>query len=401
MAAAKPKKKSIIILCDGTSNEIENERTNVVRLYGCLKKNDEQIVWYDPGVGTLGASSGVPKYWRKFKEILGLAFGKGLGENVLEAYEFLSNNYNPGDKIYLFGFSRGAYTVRELASLIFVMGIMPKHQMNLKKYVYDTLSSVNRKEDFKNLGIYQRMLGRNEVPIEFMGLWDTVSSKFDFSSSWFSLKRNPYTTNNPCVKTVAHALAIDERRVMFQQQYWQSDPPVEFRTEIWPKKTAKKPIYQKLNQVWFAGSHCDVGGGFSDDNSQVPKVALEWMLGEAKEAGLKLEANICDLMLGQTSTESGKTYCKPSTSAPLYDSLNGQKFWWLLEVLPQRKNMADASLASFTNATIPLGAARKIIEEQPNVHISVKERIKLDKNYKPKNLPKLDDVNWVSNKPYK
>ena len=127
--------KNIIICCDGTGNEISENISNVLKLYRCMRKTPKtqpvQAVFYDPGVGTLAR----PDPWRKLKQdfiaILGLATGYGLDDNVLDAYEFVVRNYEDGDHIYLFGFSRGAYTVRVLAGLIHKVGLISPHQVNL------------------------------------------------------------------------------------------------------------------------------------------------------------------------------------------------------------------------------------------------------------------------------
>lgn len=111
--------KNIVILCDGTSNEISQNRTNVLRLFGALERSPEQVVFYDPGVGTFGAENAWSYYYRKAIEIWGLATGWGLDQNVKEAYKFLIEYYDDGkrpngknedpDQIFIFGFSRGAY----------------------------------------------------------------------------------------------------------------------------------------------------------------------------------------------------------------------------------------------------------------------------------------------------
>ena len=126
--------KNVVICCDGTGNEISENISNVLKFYRCLRKTPKtepfQAVFYDPGVGTLGR----PDPWRKLKQdfiaILGLATGYGLDDNVLAAYEFLIRNYEEGDHIYLFGFSRGAYTVRVLAGLIHKIGLISPQQSN-------------------------------------------------------------------------------------------------------------------------------------------------------------------------------------------------------------------------------------------------------------------------------
>src|SRR3982074_4626 len=127
--------KNIIILCDGTENEISENISNVLKFYRCLRKTDRseprQMVFYDPGVGPLARPDPWQKLKQDFNAILGLATGYGLDDNVLRAYEFLANHYEDGDDIYLFGFSRGAYTVRVLAGLIHKIGLVSPQQINL------------------------------------------------------------------------------------------------------------------------------------------------------------------------------------------------------------------------------------------------------------------------------
>ena len=130
-----PSAKNLVICCDGTGNEISENISNVLKLYRCLRKTEKtsprQMVFYDPGVGTVTE----PTTWHRLKSninlVLGLATGYGLDDNVLSAYGFLVEHYAPGDRIYLFGFSRGAYTVRVLAGLIHKIGLIRPEQANL------------------------------------------------------------------------------------------------------------------------------------------------------------------------------------------------------------------------------------------------------------------------------
>src|SRR5437667_10703226 len=127
--------KNIVICCDGTGNEISENISNVLKLYRCLRKTGKtephQLVFYDPGVGTLARPDPWRKLWQDTITILGLATGYGLDDNVVAGYEFLVNNYQEEDDIYLFGFSRGAYTVRVLAGLIHKVGLVSPQQVNL------------------------------------------------------------------------------------------------------------------------------------------------------------------------------------------------------------------------------------------------------------------------------
>src|SRR6266576_1599433 len=127
--------KNIVICCDGTGNEISENISNVLKLYRTLRKTEKttprQMVFYDPGVGTLARSNPWKKLVQDASAIFGLATGYGLDDNVLDSYEFIVDNYADGDAIYLFGFSRGAYTVRMLAGLIHKAGLISKQQVNL------------------------------------------------------------------------------------------------------------------------------------------------------------------------------------------------------------------------------------------------------------------------------
>src|SRR5207237_10009340 len=111
--------KNIVICCDGTGNQISWKLSNVLKLYRVLQKNADQLVYYSPGVGAVGDFDEWQRLKQEVKEVLGLATGYGLGGNVLDAYRFLCSHYEPGDAICLFGFSRGAYTVRVLAAFVY------------------------------------------------------------------------------------------------------------------------------------------------------------------------------------------------------------------------------------------------------------------------------------------
>src|SRR6187549_127488 len=124
--------KKIIICCDGTSNDFGDKPSNVVKLFSVLEKGqDSQVVYYDPGVGTPSTYDSFNPITRKLQYIFGQSFGYGLSENIMEAYKFLMQCYEDGDELYLFGFSRGSYTVRALAGLIDVCGLLHANCQNL------------------------------------------------------------------------------------------------------------------------------------------------------------------------------------------------------------------------------------------------------------------------------
>ena len=239
--------RNIIICCDGTGNEISENISNVLKLYRCLRKTEKtqprQLVYYDPGVGTLAR----PAAWNKFKQdfgaIWGLATGYGLDDNVLAAYSFLAHNWQKDDQIYLFGFSRGAYTVRVLAGLIHKIGLITPEQVNLagsgliayKQFSSDEAPKLRAQlkpgtdagaaEDaappspFDNAAQFARITSSRWPTIRFVGVWDTVASVIVPRPDrfyWPSLEELAWTLQNPSVQTFRQAISIDERRCMFR-----------------------------------------------------------------------------------------------------------------------------------------------------------------------------------------
>ncbi|HEY5960643.1 MAG TPA: DUF2235 domain-containing protein, partial [Polyangiaceae bacterium] len=217
--------KNIVICCDGTSNQFGDVNTNVVRLVQVLEQSSAQLVYYDPGVGTMPAPRAVGKPAQVISKIFGLAFGAGLVSNVAEAYSFLMDQWEPGDEIFLFGFSRGAYTVRVLAGMLYQMGLLRPGQAQLVPYairLYRARPRSERKynahtklcEEFRNT--FSRPVpdrSNRHFPVHFIGAWDTVSSV-----GWvWNPKTFVHTYAIPSVKHIRHAVALDERRAFFRQ----------------------------------------------------------------------------------------------------------------------------------------------------------------------------------------
>jgi len=272
--------RNIIICCDGTGNEISENISNVLKLYRCLRKTEKtqprQLVYYDPGVGTLTRPDPWHKLKQDFNAILGLATGYGLDDNVLAAYDFLARNYHEGDRIYLFGFSRGAYTVRVLAGLIHKIGLIAPEQVNLagsglnayKQFSSDlapklraklkTITDAARAEDteppspFDNAAQFARITSSRWPTIRFVGVWDTVASVIVPRPDRFylpSMEELAWTLQNPSVQTFRQAIAIDERRSMFRLKKWYQ--PQTFKHNRFNDAHAEP---QDILQVWFAGA---------------------------------------------------------------------------------------------------------------------------------------------------
>ena len=252
--------KNIVICCDGTGNEFGQNNTNVVETYLALEKSADQIAYYDPGVGTGGW-----EYNEESGTIRAMgdkATGYGLQTNVEDAYRYLADHYEEGDRIYLFGFSRGAFTVRSLAGMVFKCGLLRAGHGNLVEYaskIYNTGDNAAVATGFRG-AFGQR------CPIHFIGVWDTVESL-----AMNAGKRFHDATLNPDVKFGYHAIAIDERRKDFLPSPWDE---------------ARATPEQTIEQVWFAGVHSDVGGWYEDRG--LSNIALRWMLHKAQARELRL-----------------------------------------------------------------------------------------------------------------
>jgi uncharacterized protein (DUF2235 family) len=204
--------KNIVLCLDGTNNEYGPRNTNVARLFELLDKDDpaRQVAFYDPGLGTFSASPLLNAAARSVMKGLGLAFGLGLTANLKDAYRFLMSTYEPGDRVYVFGFSRGAYTARVLAGLLHMCGLLPPGNDNLVDYAVRLFAGKKFKIAFGDgspeLAGFRHAFSR-PCPVRFLGLWDTVSSV-----GWvWDPKSYPYTAAPEGVETVRHAVSGDLR----------------------------------------------------------------------------------------------------------------------------------------------------------------------------------------------
>lgn len=380
--------KNIVILFDGTSNEISSNRTNILRLFGCLEKGQKQVVYYSPGVGTFGAANSLSYHWRKLVELVGMATGWGIDHNVKEAYRFLATHYDRGkggddrDRIYIFGFSRGAYTARVLAGFLNCLGLMGRDQLNLLDYAFRAYKAVNEKGetsvDWAELNLYNRMLQPDHPPIRFLGLFDTVASVMEWGRHGPRLRLDAATSENPSVQAVRHAVAMDERRSMYQPVLWPLGQPYHGNRF---KRT--KAIPQDAQELWFAGCHTDVGGGRPEAESALAKVPLVWMLNEVAPMGLELrEATLGEVVMGANPK---KTYVPPDAKGAAHSSMNA--LWGVVEFIPRRVPRQDRGWRrSFLGLYIPLFRRRRIAEGSA-LHASVLTRGAL-----PPNVPAAHQV---------
>src|SRR4029450_6484448 len=235
------------------------------------------VAYYDPGVGTFSSQGAWTPAARAISRGLGLAIGNGMRENLGEAYRYLMGTWEPEDRLYILGFSRGAFTARALAGMLYRVGLLHPGCENLVQYAVSEYArkrgaaDLSGKNGWKGIDRFSAALARttNEsraIPIIFMGIWDSVkaASILGRDLAW------PYTRQLPNVATVWHAVSIDEKRRPYREYLVQ------------PK--GDKPA---LNEVWFAGVHSDVGGTFEDD-SKLADIALKWMAEGAMGAGVLL-----------------------------------------------------------------------------------------------------------------
>ncbi len=377
--------KNIVILCDGTGNEVEENLSNVLKLFRCCRKNRQQQVFYGAGVGTIGLTSEWAKARSAARGVFGLATGEGMDEDVLEAYHFLLEHYSKGDKIYLFGFSRGAYTVRVLAGFLHLVGLLRPEQKNLSRYALTAYKQASGREDLAIAWRFRRIIAARPVQIAFLGAWDTVSSVLVPRRDrlyWPSLQMLPYTRQNPSVAVFRQAMAIDEKRRMFRLNRWEEGQL--YVENPFDKKAPDTP--QDCKQVWFAGVHSDIGGGYPEAESGLSKYPLYWLINEAVSHGLKVDpAMVRHLALGIPRAGNTTPYSKPDPRAEAHDSMNWR--WKILEYLPRSTRWRDPPREpESASYYLPREEAR-YIPEGAVIHQSVVERMAVLPWYRPENLP--------------
>jgi uncharacterized protein (DUF2235 family) len=268
--------KRIVICFDGTWNKPAAEslpadqqvETNVRRFYESLKDRaldgTVQIKWYDQGVGT---------QW--YDRFIGGTIGAGLELNIVQGYEFLAKEYEPGDEVYVLGFSRGAYTARSFVGMVRNCGlILPKHLALRVAMAYGIYRTRGDAVDSFTAKIFRSSFCQ-ETKIKFVGVWDTVGALGipldilkDVGMKFYEFHD---TGLSNIVENAYHAMAVDEHRLDYDVCLW--DPPAA------PE--------QKMEQRWFMGAHCDVGGGYPD--RRLADLPLRWMQDKAVALGLALQ----------------------------------------------------------------------------------------------------------------
>ncbi|TFK42265.1 hypothetical protein BDQ12DRAFT_645827 [Crucibulum laeve] len=460
----KHKHRTLILCFDGTGDQFDEDNSNVVNFFSMLKKDDskQQLVYYQAGIGTYTIPQIAKPMMAKVHKAMDSMVGVHLNAHVMSGYEFLMQTYEAGDKIFLFGFSRGAYTARALAGMIHKIGLLPKCNHQQVPFAYKMYS----REDevgWRQSAAFKKAFSI-DVDIELLAVWDTVGSVGMIP------KRLPFTTFNTHVKHFRHALAVDEHRVRFKPNFFNRPTKEELDMGLkWGemrKKIAAKPHRRKtlrelerqytqggehltdVEEVWFAGCHCDVGGGAvrNEIRNNLARISLRWMIRQCfilktgilfhremfKQAGLDPDTLYPEVKerpppVMQFSGEK-PSYERPLPSlgtnrklmevtdfvseeeedladamSPINDMLKISKIWWILECIPQKIRFQKDDDSWVRKLSINRGRGRVIPKQKTEgvkIHRSVKLRQELDlpdgKKYTPRaKLISDGQITWV------
>jgi uncharacterized protein (DUF2235 family) len=351
-------KKRIALFLDGTWNNVR-DNTNVWRLKSLCSKTSEQLVYYSAGVGT------------QFGERLrGGMFGIGINEEVVSAYEWLVEHYEQDAQLFIFGFSRGAFTARSLAGFISKCGLLkPGSPVSMKqlfeRYRKGTAESVRAlgKVVESELSLEDKWIKEysRPIPIWFQGVWDTVGSlgvpipcvpkvsREDFAFLETDLRIND--------THAYHALAIDEHREAFKPTLWMKSTPKQEQT--YPPRDL-----DHVEQRWFVGAHANVGGGY--ENDLLAQIPLEWLMSKAIAHGLEFKDSVV--------IDGNENLC------PIRDSL-AEMAHGIYEILTLGRHYYRPIGAE------PLGTGNTVTSTiNETIDATVFDRWRSDETYRPRNL---------------
>ncbi|KAF8628094.1 hypothetical protein AX15_004095 [Amanita polypyramis BW_CC] len=419
-----PQGRRLICCFDGTGNEF-GDTTNVVDLFGALRKDnpDEQLVYYQTGIGTYTSPLIATPIMMKLASFADQAVAWYLDEHVKEGYLYLMQNYRPGDRICLFGFSRGAYTARCLAGMLHKVGLLPRHNDQQMQFAFKLYKRTD-KEGWKQSEEFKKTFTSHDVTIEFVGVWDTVCSV------GFIPYQLPFTSSNYAVNIFRQALSLDERRCKFLPNTWntptareatlgrQPQPkPRDSNADDWQYEPPEEDRTDVL-EVWFSGCHADVGGGSTNDNIRLARISLAWMVKQCSltksgilfdDAALKaLGINPKTFEISPkipgvgpiSTTSSGSSSDEKYSIAKIFDQLVLAPFWWFLEIIPLMHSYYERGY-KYRYVSRNFGTGRYLYHTDENkikVHNSVKERMNDLHDYFPgvQNFDEIEDVcEWV------
>ncbi|KLO14124.1 hypothetical protein SCHPADRAFT_826983, partial [Schizopora paradoxa] len=330
--------RTLVLCFDGIGADDNN--SNIVQFFSMLNKgdSDRQLCYYQGGVSTHTTSRIVTSLWSKLTQTVDLMIANSLDYQVIGGYRFLMENYKEGDKICIFGVSRGAYAARALAGMIHKVGLLPNSNHQQVPFAYQIYMRDDEK-GWKQSVLFKKTFSIDAY-IQFVGVWDTVASVGLIG------RRLPFVKSNTAIKTFRHALSLDEHRAMYKPNFvsFSSTSTTAFSStksnsstqsnvykyhglswdeDEWQREeeTSKKRIDDQntdrnwptdVLEVWFAGSQRDVGGGAVTDNTQhsLARIPLRWMIRQcfATDSGIQFQVEkLCEIGLDPASLYP---YCK-------------------------------------------------------------------------------------------
>ncbi|KAF7364572.1 DUF2235 domain-containing protein [Mycena venus] len=486
--------RTLILCFDGTGDQFDSDNSNIVQFFSMLPKGDrtKQMVYYQAGIGTYTTPEIASPFWSNISKFIDEAIAWNLHAHVMDGYEFLMQNYTANDRICIFGFSRGAYIARSLAGMLHKVGLLPacNHQVSnpgLWRIGFPSLTLTVKRMQFaykmftttdetgwKQSNAFKKAFSI-DVDIEFIGVWDTVNSV------GLIPKRLPFTTSNNIVRTFRHAISLDERRAKFKPNLWNRPNDKEKLLSIsdqtqqhhHKKPRPKKKMSQRMmenkyardrtqptdiEEVWFAGCHCDVGGGSVDNDTthNLARIPLRWMVRECfktnsgimfvytkglrnigldpdtlyptvkprppalpvgtariqsiprSPAPVPPQMNSAGSETAPINASNGDVFVTEEEHdlrdalSPIYDQLTLRWFWWILELLPFRQRYQRGDNTWVSPFRWNFGRGRFIPKQKANgvrVHRSVKMRMEAQTEnggtYKPKAAFDLERTIWV------
>ncbi|KAM7192038.1 Uncharacterized alpha/beta hydrolase domain (DUF2235) domain containing protein [Naviculisporaceae sp. PSN 640] len=416
-----PSAERRLVLCfDGTGNTFraDGTETNILKLFRMLDRfQDDQICYYQPGIGTdITPGSLANTAFRRGKrlwtnKVLDLALGQSFEQHLIGGYRFLMRHYRSGCKMYIFGFSRGAYTARFLNEMLDFVGLLGADNEEMIPFVWQAfatwkLGNPKHKEErrtaYNFLKVCRETVCRPVGRVQFLGLFDAVNSIAKFQVD---------TEGIPHSRFIRHAVSIDERRVKFQ--------PVLFRPAMHQPRPRPSPadpeqlvhddseLGTDIQEVWFPGGHADIGGGWKLGEGEewpLSHAPLVWMVQEAQRAGLRFEsARLCQgqCLIEREESDQSKYDRAPlealrlsATKGLIHDRLKfGQGLpltsvllWRLMEYLPlARMNLRPDGSWILVHLPLPCGEVRDIPQDA-EIHVSAIRRMQFDSQYRPGNL---------------
>ncbi|KAJ7157325.1 hypothetical protein C8R46DRAFT_1225920 [Mycena filopes] len=436
--------RTLVLCFDGTGDQFDDDNSNVVNFFSMLKKDDksQQLVYYQAGIGTYSVPEIARPWLAKFHRALDAMLGSHLNAHVMDQY---------GDKICLFGFSRGAYTARALAGMIHKVGLLPKCNHQQIPFAYKMYSREDE-TGWRQSTAFKKAFSI-DVDIELLGVWETVSSV------GFVPRRLPFTRSNNDVRYFRHAIALDEHRARFQPNFWIRPTQEELQRGVqageMPKSRRKHTKEKTLNEleelytdggdylthveeVWFAGCHCDVGGGALPNaaRNSLARIPLRWMIRQCfllqtgilfhadmlRMAGLDAntlfprvlgrppplfktphEARTIDTLktissLGECDFRSEEEEDLVDALCSINDELKRVKMWWILEIFPQKLRFQENDDSWTQKLEVHRARGRHLPQQSSRgvkIHRTVKSRMDA-LGYKPKaNLKATTEPVWV------